>query len=106
MKRLVMVGCGGFSRRYHLQTLLTDPQTKIVGIFDPHPAPQVHDIADQTGAKLVHRLDQLPDADAALVTTPHVLHAEHITYTLERGWATLVDKRTPTGGDGRLTRPG
>ena len=92
MKRLVMVGCGGFSRRYHLQTLLTDPQTKIVGIFDPHPAPHVHDIADQTGAKLVHRLDQLPDADAALVTTPHVLHAEHITYTLERGWATLVDK--------------
>ncbi len=92
MKRLVMVGCGGFSRRYHMQTLLADKQTKIVGIFDPHPAPQVHEIVSQTGALLVDRLDRLPDADAALVTTPHMLHAQHITYTLERGWATLVDK--------------
>ena len=92
MKRLVMVGCGGFSRRYHMQTLLADAQTKIVGIFDPHPVPQVHDIVSQTGALLVDRLDQLPEADAALVTTPHALHAQHITYTLERGWATLVDK--------------
>lgn len=92
MKRLVMVGCGGFSRRYHLQTLLADQHTQVVGIFDPQPAPQVHDLARQTGAVLVDRIEQLPEADAALVTTPHSLHAEHIDFTLDKGWATLVDK--------------
>ena len=103
MKRLVMVGCGGFSRRYHMQTLLADKQTQVVGIFDPHPAPQVHEIARQTGALLVDRLEQLPDADAALVTTPHALHAQHITFALEKGWATLVDKPFVQDlNDGRL----
>lgn len=92
MKRLVMVGCGGFSRRYHMQTLLADKRTQVVGIFDPHPAPEVHDIVKQTGALLVDRLEQLPDADAALVTTPHGLHTPHIAFALEKGWATLVDK--------------
>ena len=92
MKRLVMVGCGGFSRRYHVQTLLADQATQVVGIFDPHPAPEVHDIVQKTGAVLVDRLEQLPDADAALITTPHGLHAEHITFALEKNWATLVDK--------------
>ncbi len=92
MKRLVMLGCGGFSRRYHLQTLLADPGTQIVGIYDPHPVPEVHDIVRQTGAVLVDQLEQLPDADAALITTPHGLHAEHIAFALQKGWATLVDK--------------
>ncbi len=92
MKRLVMLGCGGFSRRYHMPTLLADPHTRLVGIFDPHPAAQVHEIVQQTGAVLVDRLEQLPAADAALVTTPHGLHARHIGFALDKGWSTLVDK--------------
>ena len=92
MKRLVMVGCGKFSRHYHVQTLLADERTQLVGIYDPHPAPEVHDIIKRTGALLVDRLEQLPDADAALITTPHGLHTQHIAFALEKGWATLVDK--------------
>ena len=92
MKRLVMVGCGKFSRHYHVQTLLADKRTQLVGIYDPHPAPEVHDIIKRTGALLVDRLEQLPDADAALITTPHGLHTQHIAFALEKGWATLVDK--------------
>jgi len=90
--RFTMIGCGGFARRYHVPTLLADKDVRLVGIFDPHPAAAVRDLAAATGAVLVDRLDALPDADAALVTTPHTLHAGHADHALARGWATLVDK--------------
>ena len=32
MKRMALLGCGGFFRRYHMSTLLADPQTQVVGI--------------------------------------------------------------------------
>lgn len=92
MLRFAMIGCGGFSRRYHVPTLLADPQLKLAGIFDPFPTPPVAEIAARTGAKVVARLDDLPDADACLVTTPHTLHGAHVEHALSRGWATLVDK--------------
>jgi predicted dehydrogenase len=92
MKRIVLLGCGGFFQRYHMQTLLADTQTQVVGIFDPQPTASVHALARQTGAVLVERAEQLPDADAALITTPHALHAQHTEFALEKGWATLVDK--------------
>lgn len=90
--RFAMIGCGGFSRRYHVPTLLADKDVKLVAIFDPHAAQPVRDLANATGAKLVLRLDDMPDADAVLVTTPHMLHASHADHALARGWATLVDK--------------
>jgi predicted dehydrogenase len=92
MKRMVLLGCGGFFRRYHMQALLADQQTQVVGIFDPQPTAAVHELVRQTGAVLVDQLEQLPSADAALVTTPHALHAQHIAFALDKGWATLVDK--------------
>lgn len=92
MKRFVMVGCGGFSRRYHLQTLLANTQIRLVGIYDPQPVEEVREIARNTGAALVDRIDRLPAADAALITTPHGLHAQHVAFALDKGWATLVDK--------------
>lgn len=92
MIRFVMIGCGGFSRRYHVPTLLADSGVALAGIFDPFPAPPVVDLARKTGAKLVAALDALPEADACLVTTPHTLHAEHVAFALSRGLATLVDK--------------
>lgn len=92
MKRFVMIGCGGFSRRYHVPTLLADARIRLAGIFDPYPAPEVRALAQESGAVLVDRIDALPEAEAALVTTPHTLHAEHTAWSLERGMATLVDK--------------
>ena len=92
MKQFVMIGCGGFSRRYHVPTLLADARVQLTGIFDPYPAPEVRALAKESGAVLVDRIDQLPEADAALVTTPHTLHAEHAAWSLARGLATLVDK--------------
>jgi len=90
--RFAMIGCGGFSRRYHVPTLLADSGVKLVGIFDPMAAQPVRDLAAVTGAKLVGKLDELPEADAVLITTPHTLHAAHGDFALSRGLATLVDK--------------
>jgi predicted dehydrogenase len=90
--RFAMIGCGGFSRRYHVPTLLADTDVRLVGIFDPFPAPAVGDLARATGARIVDKLDDLPDADAVLITTPHMLHAGHADHAMARGWATLVDK--------------
>jgi predicted dehydrogenase len=92
MKRFVMIGCGGFSRRYHVPILKADKQLQWVGIFDPHPTDAVKELAQQTGAKLVDRIDLLPAANAALITTPHTLHAQHVDFALNKGWATMVDK--------------
>jgi len=92
MLRFALIGCGGFSRRYHLPTLLADKDLKIVGIFDPFPTKPVEEIAQATGAKIVKKIEDLPDADAALVTTPHTLHGGHIAQAVARGWATMVDK--------------
>ncbi len=92
MLRFALIGCGGFSRRYHLPTLLADKDLKIAGIFDPFPTKPVEEIAQATGVKIVKKIEDLPDADAALVTTPHTLHGGHIAQAVARGWATLVDK--------------
>lgn len=92
MLRFALIGCGGFSRRYHLPTLLADKDLKIAGIFDPFPTKPVEEIAQATGAKIVKKIEDLPDADAALVTTPHTLHGGHIAQAVARGWATMVDK--------------
>lgn len=34
-----MLGCGNFSRRYHVPSLLADPEIALAAIFDPSPSP-------------------------------------------------------------------
>src|SRR5690242_20296444 len=92
---LVMIGCGKFSRWYHVPTLVADANVAFTGIFDPAPSPEVEDLARSTGAPLVAKLEALPattGSTMAIVTTPHALHAEHVAYALGRGWHVLCDK--------------
>ncbi len=92
---LLMVGCGAFAHRYHVPALEADAALEIVGIFDPSPSAQTRSLASRRAAVLVNRLEDLPNPEGvvcAIVTTPHALHATHITPLLERGWHTLVDK--------------
>ena len=92
---LLMAGCGAFARRYHVPALDEDPALHIAGIFDPSPAPDTLALAARHGAPVVARLADLPQPDGlacALVTTPHMLHAQHVAALLERGLHTLVDK--------------
>ncbi len=91
----VMIGCGGFSRRYHVGALLADKQLRLGAIFDPHPTDAVRDLARVTGATLVDRIEDLPPTQgttACLVTTPHTLHADHARAVLSRGWHAMIDK--------------
>ncbi|MEP6701590.1 MAG: Gfo/Idh/MocA family oxidoreductase, partial [Betaproteobacteria bacterium] len=92
---LLMLGCGGFSRRYHVPAILDDPAVTIAGIFDPAPQPAVHALAERYHAPVTARIDDLPPTTGlafALVTTPHMLHAAHVDAALDRGLNVLVDK--------------
>jgi predicted dehydrogenase len=92
---VVMIGCGNFSRRYHVPTLETEPGVKFEAIFDPRPSDEVRMLADHTGASLVATIEALPaplGKTIAIVTTPHALHAEHVTFALRRNWHVLCDK--------------
>lgn len=92
---LVMIGCGRFSRWYHVPTLQADVDVAFDGIFDPTPSQEVKDLAKRVGAPLVAAIEALPaivGRTMAIVTTPHALHAEHVSYALGRGWHVLCDK--------------
>ncbi|MCP5150714.1 MAG: Gfo/Idh/MocA family oxidoreductase [Ectothiorhodospiraceae bacterium] len=92
---VVMIGCGGFARRYHVPALLADETLAIHTLLDPYPVAETHALVERTGARLVSSLADLPRdlPDAiALVTTPHTLHAEHTAAALECGYNVLVDK--------------
>jgi predicted dehydrogenase len=92
---LLLIGCGGFARRYHVPAILDDAGVTIAGIFDPYPVADVHALAERYRAPVTRTIDALPQPDGlacALVTTPHMLHAEHIDAVLERKLHVLVDK--------------
>lgn len=92
---VLMVGCGGFARRYHVPAFDDDGAISIVGIFDPFPTPQTRALAERCGAALTARIEDLPRPEGlafSLVTTPHTLHADHIGAMLDRRMNVLVDK--------------
>jgi predicted dehydrogenase len=92
---VVMIGCGNFSRRYHVPTLEADTGVQFAAIFDPHPSEGVCGLARRTGAPIAATIDGLPRPSGktmALVTTPHALHADHVAFALKRDWHVLCDK--------------
>jgi len=94
---LYLIGCGGFARRYHVPAIVEDAGVRVAGIFDPQAVSEVRALAERYGAPVVDRIDRLgqPASEGlacALVTTPHMLHAEHIDAVLGRNLHTLVDK--------------
>jgi predicted dehydrogenase len=92
---VVMIGCGNFAQRYHVPTLEADSGVTFAAIFDPHPSDGVRDLAQRSGALVAASLEAIPRLSAltmAIVTTPHVLHADHVAFALSRGWHVLCDK--------------
>jgi predicted dehydrogenase len=92
---VIMVGCGRFSRYYHVPVLEADAGVTFAGIFDPMPSEEVRELARRTGATLVGAVEDLPKPTGktmAIVTTPHALHAAHVAMALERNWHVLCDK--------------
>ena len=93
--QLMFVGCGAFARRYHLPAIVADPNVRLAAICDPTPAPETLEFAAQYGAPMVETVDQLPAHEGqtvAIVSSPHMLHAEHAAALLLRGIHVLLDK--------------
>ena len=92
---VIMIGCGKFSRYYHVPVLEADAGVTFAGIFDPTPSEEVRELARRTCAPLVGAVEDLPKTAGktmAIVTTPHALHAAHVAMALERNWHVLCDK--------------
>jgi phthalate 4,5-cis-dihydrodiol dehydrogenase len=92
---VIMIGCGKFSRYYHVPILEADTAVTLSGIFDPSPSTEVRELAQRTGAALVGTIEDLPSPAGktmAIVTTPHALHAAHVAAALGRNWHVLCDK--------------
>lgn len=93
--RLIMIGCGKFSRSYHVPAMEADAGVRFGGIFDPSPTEATQDLARRHNVKLTSVLDDLAgetDNTLAIVTTPHVLHARHVAFALNQNWHVLCDK--------------
>jgi predicted dehydrogenase len=93
--RLIMIGCGKFSRYYHVPTLEADTDVRFEGIFDPNPDEATKELAKRHNVKLTSVLDDLAgeaDNTMAIVTTPHALHARHVAFALHQNWHVLCDK--------------
>jgi len=92
---IVMIGCGAFAHRYHVPAIVADDALSIAAIFDPTPSDATRALADRYRAPLVAALDDLPqtrEVAFAIVTTPHMLHTQHVDAVLDRGLAVVVDK--------------
>jgi predicted dehydrogenase len=91
----VMLGCGKFSRYYHVPALMADAGVRLAAIFDPVPDAAVRELAEQASVPLVAAPDALPNVEGttiAIVTTPHALHFDHVSFALSRDWHVLCDK--------------
>ncbi len=92
---VILLGCGAFAHRYHVPAILGDDGLVVGAIFDPTPGDATRALAQRYGAALVERIEDLPPARGpafALVTTPHMLHAAHVSAMLDRALHVLVDK--------------
>ena len=90
---VVMIGCGKFSRYYHVPTLEADPGVTFAGIFDPLPSDDVRELADAQAPpswRRSRRCRRRPAGRWPIVTTPHALHAEHVAFALQRELARAV----------------
>ncbi len=93
--KVAFLGCGAFSRRYHVPALEAESRATLAMICDTGDAPALRDLATRTGATLTQRIEDLfaPGAcDAVIISTPHTLHAGHAMQCLEHGKHVLVDK--------------
>jgi predicted dehydrogenase len=93
--KLALVGCGKFSRRYHVPAIEKNPAIRLSFICDLSIGPEITDVAARLGARTTTRLEDLwaDDAcDGIVVSTPHILHAAQAAACLEHNKPVLMDK--------------
>ena len=86
-----MVGAGAFGRN-HVRVVHQLEQADLAGVLDPDPA-RAADAVSAYGCPVFENLEQLAqNADAAIVATPTVTHAEIGCRLMELGLDVLVEK--------------
>jgi predicted dehydrogenase len=89
--RLAVVGVGHLGR-HHARVAASLPGTELVGIHDHNPD-RADEIAREFGLRILPDLKAVAqEAEAAIVATPTVSHAEVSAFLLERGLDVLVEK--------------
>jgi predicted dehydrogenase len=89
--RLAVVGVGHFGR-HHARVTASLPGVKLVGIHDRNPE-RASEVAREFGLRVLPNLEAVvQEAQAAIVATPTVSHAEVSAFLLERGLDVLVEK--------------
>lgn len=93
--RLGIIGCGQFVHHYHIPALRRRDDVQLVGVCDPNPSVDTHNLCAEADAILFSDVDRFVDdvqPDAILVSSPHALHAAHIETCLQARCHVLVDK--------------
>ena len=89
--RLAVIGVGHLGR-HHARVAAALPGVDLVGIHDHHDG-RAGEVSREFGLKVLRNLrDVAGEAEAAIVATPTVSHAEIATELLERGLDVLVEK--------------
>src|SRR5580658_9170077 len=89
--RIAVVGAGSFGRN-HLRVIHQSPNAELAGVLDVDDA-SARQAAETHGCPVFDSLDQLAQhADAAVVATPTVSHADIGCRLMELGVDVLVEK--------------
>ncbi len=89
--RLAVVGVGHLGR-HHARVAASLPGVTLVGIHDHNPE-RAREVAGEFGLRILPGLEAVAgEAEAAIVATPTVSHAEVSSFLLERGLDVLVEK--------------
>ena len=91
--RTCIVGIGNISR-VHIESLLKNENTKIVGVFDIIKE-RAGSAAEKTGAKAFYDFDEMIDwgkFDVLHICTPHYLHASMAIKAINAGKHVLIEK--------------
>jgi predicted dehydrogenase len=94
LPRVAVIGCGAAAREFCLPVLARYPEYRERVVLVDRQAAQAEEAAATHGiGNVCTDYQSLPFAvDAAIVMTPHHLHAEHATYFLRQGKPVFVEK--------------
>jgi predicted dehydrogenase len=89
--RLAVVGVGHLGR-HHARVAASLPGVELVGIHDHNPE-RANEVAREFDLRILPSIEAVAqEAEAAIVATPTVSHAEVSVFLLERGLDVLVEK--------------
>jgi UDP-N-acetylglucosamine 3-dehydrogenase len=100
--RVGILGCGAIMRKRHFPETQAHPDAQIVALMDPVLSRAEEMAAKAPGAKAFtdhHKLLEMKDLDAVIISSPNVFHAPETIDALNAGKHVLVEKPMATTRD-------